>query len=167
MGRHTFIRDTGILNTDKNRFYSNIIINDETECLEWKGTIKSNGYGQFKNLNKKWFHAHRYSYELFIGKIPEKMCVCHCCDNRKCINPSHLFIGTKKDNTQDMIKKNRQAYVSSPGERNGRAKLKYCDIINIRKYLDSGMNCTKISKIYNVSISAINRIQLNKSWRNI
>ena len=66
MTSHRYIRDSGILNTDKNRFYSNIIFN-ENGCLEWKGTIKSNGYGQFKTLNKKRIHAHRYSYEFFIG----------------------------------------------------------------------------------------------------
>ncbi len=165
MGQHRCIRDTGILNTDKNRFYSNIIINQNNSCLEWMGTLKNNGYGQFKKLNKKWFHAHRLSYELFIGQIPEDICVLHKCDNRKCVNPEHLWLGTKKDNTQDMIKKNRKIIIPLKGERNGRAKLKENDIILIRKLYSEEMNCTQLSKIYNVAISTIDRIVRNKSWR--
>lgn len=166
MTRHRCIRDSGILNTDKNRFYSNIIINGNG-CLEWKGTIKSNGYGQFKCLNKKWNHAHRYSYEFFIGSIPEGMCVLHSCDNRKCVNPVHLWLGTKKDNTQDMFKKNRNGYVGSKGEKNARAKLKEQDIKKIRASYSQTMNCTELSKIYGTSISAIDRIVRNITWRNI
>ncbi len=167
MGRHKCIRDTGILNTDKNRFYSNILINGESECIEWKGTMKSNGYGQFKTLNKKWLHAHRYSYELFVGKIIKNMCVLHQCDNRKCVNPNHLWLGTKKDNTQDMINKNRKVVLALKGEMNGMSKLKEQDIKTIRNSYSSKNNCTELSKIYRVSISTIDRIVRNITWRNI
>ena len=167
MGRHKHIRDTGILNTDKNRFYANILINDNSECIEWKGTMKSNGYGQFKTLNKKWFHAHRYSYELFIGKITKNMCVLHQCDNRKCVNPNHLWLGTKKDNTQDMINKNRKIILPLKGEMNGMSKLKEHDIKTIRSSYSIKNNCTELSKIYRVSISTIDRIVRNITWRNI
>lgn len=164
MTRHRCIRDSGILNTDKNRFYSNIIINDQSECLEWKGTIKSNGYGQFKSLDKKWLHAHRYSYELFIGKIPMNMCVLHICDNRKCVNPEHLWVGTKKDNTQDMFNKKRNGNSALPGIKNGMAKLNEKDVLSIRTLYSKEINCTKLSEIYNVSISTIDRVVRNKSW---
>ena len=167
MTSHRYIRDTGMLNTDKNRFYSNILINGSNECIEWKGTIKSNGYGQFKTLKQKWVHSHRYSYELFIGKIAENMCVLHKCDNRRCINPRHLWLGTKKVNTQDMINKNRRIIFPLKGERNGMSKLKEQDIKYIRESYSSNNNCTKLSNIYGVSISTIDRIVHNITWRNI
>lgn len=167
MTSHQYIRDTGILNTDKNRFYSNIAINKDIDCLEWTGTLKNNGYGQFKTLSKKWMHAHRLSYEVFIGNIPDNLCVLHKCDNRKCVNPEHLWLGTKKDNTQDMINKNRKVIVPLQGESNGMSKLTKENVKSIRQTYSNIINCTQLSKVYGVSISAIDRIVRNKTWRNI
>ena len=81
-----------------------------TECWEWKGAIQTSQYGQYVirkkelSINKL---AHRFSYEYFIGEIPEGMLVCHKCDNKICINPYHLFLGTHQDNTNDMVSKGR------------------------------------------------------------
>lgn len=88
----------------------NIKIND---CWNWTGKISQKGYGCFQEIingKKKDLYAHRESYEIFIGKIPKGFFVCHHCDNTKCCNPAHLFIGTHSDNMQDMLKKGRQNY---------------------------------------------------------
>jgi len=80
-------------------------------CWDWKGYFDKNGYAQLNGHNGKRhipFKAHRVSYQIYKGEIPNKMLVLHKCDNTKCTNPEHLWLGTNKDNTQDMIKKNRQ-----------------------------------------------------------
>lgn len=79
-------------------------------CWEWTGGLfQGTGYGQFWHLQKK-ISAHRFSYEHFVGPIPSNMIVCHSCDKPQCINPRHLFLGTNKDNTQDMMRKGRSKF---------------------------------------------------------
>lgn len=85
-------------------------------CWEWKAGKFRYGYGAF-SLKEKLLKAHRVSYELAYGPIPEGMYVCHHCDNPPCVNPTHLFIGTPQDNMTDKIRKGR--LVACPGERNG------------------------------------------------
>jgi len=76
-------------------------------CWIWKASAKNQfGHGSFSVGNKRKF-AHRVSYELFVGPIPEGKCVLHTCDNPRCVNPGHLFIGTKKDNIKDALLKGR------------------------------------------------------------
>ena len=98
------------LNNQEARFYKKIKI-VESGCWEWQAARYNNKhmYGSFSYNGKKTL-AHRASYVIYNGDIPNGLLVCHTCDNEKCVNPNHLFLGTQKDNMQDMISKNRSKH---------------------------------------------------------
>lgn len=88
------------------RFNEKYAVEPESGCWIWRGTVQWDNYGRFWLLNRN-MPAHRASWILHKGGIPEGYLVLHKCDNHRCVNPEHLFIGTYKDNTQDMIRKRR------------------------------------------------------------
>jgi hypothetical protein len=112
-------------------------------------------------IKDKGVLAHRFSYELHKGKIPEGLCVCHHCDNRACVNPDHFFWGTNADNTRDRDAKGRKAF----GEKHGAAKLTEKDVIQIKNMLNSGMTEASIARFFNSPHSRIAAIKLGRSWK--
>jgi len=81
-------------------------VNPETQCWEWQKGLTEKGYGNCA-IDGHPHKAHRLSFKEFNGEIPDYSLVCHTCDNRKCINPTHLFLGSHADNMRDMIAKGR------------------------------------------------------------
>lgn len=102
---------------------------------------------------------HRKVYAFLNGKIPPNKLVCHSCDNRICINPSHLWLGTHEDNQNDKISKGRQSRLF--GENNGRSKLKEHQVLNIIK---DNRNIKDIAKEHGVSFQLISRIKRKEVW---
>ena len=87
------------------RFWSKVEKGDF--CWNWTSAISRGGYGKFSVARSKWVEAHRVSYLIEHGSIPDEMFVLHKCDNPKCVRPSHLFLGTQEDNVNDCIEKGR------------------------------------------------------------
>jgi|SRR6267378_2687469 len=138
---------------------------DKTEgCWNWKASCAGKGYGQIKlPKERKQIYAHRLSYMIYKGDIPEGLQVMHSCDNPKCVNPEHLSVGTCKDNQQDMKAKGR----STKGERSSCAKLKESQIHQIRYCLSIGMTQEHIARVFGVSQIQISRINTGKRWQHV
>ena len=102
----------------RERFMRHVSPEPNTGCWLWEVSCRPNGYGQFApDGSGRPVHAHRAAYELLVGTIPEGMQVCHRCDVRSCVNPDHLFLGTQKDNVDDMRAKGRAKWGAYHKER--------------------------------------------------
>lgn len=133
-------------------------------CNEWRGPINHSGYGRF-GVGKKGTLAHRFAYQWYVGD-PGELCVCHKCDNRKCVNPEHLFLGTRADNQADMKRKGRGRATGAPGELNNAAKLRAADVDRIRALYPT-MNQYEIAGRFGMSQAQIGRILRGESWRTL
>lgn len=140
---------------------SRINIDDKTGCWEWLLSPTPNGYGYFTVPgSRKKIYAHRASYETFVGKIPQGFDVCHSCDNRICVNPSHLFVGTRKDNMLDAKSKMRLEV----GMDRYNAKLTDNDIHKIRRDVRT---YSQIAQSYGINSSTVSNIKNLIEWAHV
>lgn len=161
-------------------------------CWNWTGASLEKGYGRI-GIGKSIILAHRLSYLIHLGEIPVGMLVCHTCDNPRCVNPDHLFLGTHKDNFDDARRKNRIAtgdrhglrlhperaacgnnngthtcpHRVAKGERLPQAKLNARAILNIRRLRARGQTYASIARYYSVSDVTIKRVVERKTWKHI
>jgi hypothetical protein len=156
---------------DIDRFWSkvNVIYQEDGTpdfdvCWEWCAAVLTHGYGQFY-YNGKLIGAHRFIYKCINGIIPDKICICHKCDNPGCVNPYHLWPGTKIDNNKDMFNKGRNV----KGEMKGNTKLTGEQVkqILIDIYNNVYSNIREICIGYNISKSVIIPILDGKNWKHI
>lgn len=152
----------------KNRISSNVKRNGR--CIEWQGTLSDNGYGRI-NVNGRHNRVHRVVYELYRQPIPEGMYICHRCDNPRCCNPDHLFAGTPRQNSRDMLRKGRHktfARGEVSGERNPRALLTDDDVVNIREqYASSNVTLKQLAKQYGVHFDTISKVINRVTWSHV
>jgi hypothetical protein len=157
--------------TLEERLWSHVVMSGD--CWLWTGNTRSDGYGTLC-VNGKKTAAHRLSWILAHGEIPKGdgfhgTCVLHTCDNRKCVNPAHLFLGTQADNLGDMTQKGRALHPRNDtsfraGERHPNARLSETQVIAIRS--DPRIEI-QIARAYGVGLMTINHIRHRRTWKHV
>lgn len=146
------------------RFWSKVDKRGPDECWLWTASTDTHGYGQLRIDATRKRLAHRFAWELANGSALG-MCVCHRCDVRRCVNPSHLFLGSNAENVADRHAKGRSRAPS--GAASGRAKLTDADVRAVFDMLGRGVTQKQIAEGMGVSKSAISWISTGQAWRHI
>lgn len=156
------------------RFWAKV---EKTEnCWLWKGALTHFGHGQVR-IQGRLLRSHRVSWEWSKGPVLDGLCVLHKCDVPNCVNPDHLFLGTKADNTQDMMAKGRNKFIAHTGEANGPSKLTLAQVEEIRslyskggspqgkgRYIRGCITQSQLAKQYGVSQVTIGNIIRGDRW---
>lgn len=146
MGRH---KNFGT----KERFWKRVTVRPEIGCWEWPGKIYKNGYGAVRWQGRDSY-AHRVSFMTVVGPIRDGLFVLHKCDNRRCVRPDHLFLGTTQDNSVDKATKGRGAHHALTPE----------DVLSIKDQIAAGGSDVSIAEAFQVSSTTIRSIRKRKTW---
>lgn len=150
------------------RFWANVQMTDS--CWLWTGALCRDGYGRFGNPKAGARQgAHRFSWILSFGPIPDGMSVLHKCDNPRCVRPAHLFLGTQLDNIRDMNTKGRTyRFVVKRGEKSNAAKVTEADVREIRRrYRFGGVTHKQLAQEFGISASAVGFIISGRNWGHV
>lgn len=154
-----------ITEKDINRFW--LKVDKSALCWLWLASLDKDGYGKFGLGGRKGItgRAHVVSWIINYGTVPNSLCVLHSCDTRSCVNPTHLFLGTKRDNTVDMINKGRRKNSFAPGEKHPYAKLTLADVNTIKVLKKKGHTNKALAKQFGVTSTNISCIIHGKIWK--
>lgn len=151
----------GIASAPK-RFWKWVVRESNEECWIWVGRVDKDGYGRI-GVNYKMLRAHRFSYELYVGKIPPDMLVRHTCDNPPCVNPDHLVLGTSIDNVADRVSRQR----TSMGEKQAFAKLTEAQVTDLRELHTRGFSFAELGRMYGVNECTVTRAIKRQTWKHV
>jgi len=144
------------------RFLESFDRDGENQCWNWNKSVTSAGYGLITDETGKQIGSNRASWILHNGPIPKGMVICHKCDNRLCVNPSHLFVGTQRDNVRDCINKGRRNDVR--GEMRPNARLTQAAVRFIRR---THRPVVELARCYGVSVPTIRDVKSHRYWRHV
>jgi len=154
-----------ILSPDE-RFWSRVDMRDDNECWNWLAAIDAYGYGSATHSGRTR-KAHRIAWTIANGPIPEGLWVLHHCDNRKCCNPAHLYVGTNDDNMRDMRERGRAKSQPPKGEASPNAKLSEEDVREIRQLHAQGVFQEVLAQRYGVGQAQVSRIIRRVRWAHV
>jgi hypothetical protein len=174
--------ESSIVVTDKllKRFYAKTKLDEATGCLLWVGAKKESGYG-IMMVNREMFRAHRLSYIIHHGPIPEGLCVMHSCNTPACVSEKHLSVGTHLENMRQMYREGRRIAATgdksgarkwpdsyAKGEKSALSKLTESQVIEIReRYALGGISHKKLGKQYGVCANNVMAIVRGMNWKHV
>ena len=161
------------------RFWAKVSKGSPEECWIWLASKRNKGYGAFGyTLGEKTIQdrAHRFSFRIHSGEIPDGLFVLHKCDTPACVNPAHLFLGTNDDNVQDMMAKGRhvpggtycpETAKYKHGESHHNSRLTAEIVKEIRRDRECGLSISKLASKYGLAIGHVHRIVMRKAWKHV
>lgn len=153
--------------TPEERFWEKVDKRGDDECWPWMASCSAFGHGQFTSFYPLYKErlSHRIAWVMVNGPIPKGLCALHECDNPPCCNPRHLFLGTKADNTQDMMKKGR--HIAPRGEGQPTHKYSEQQVLEMLQKHNGGISRKELSRQYGISSQQLSLILTNKAWRHL
>lgn len=144
------------------RLREKYVVDEVTGCWNWTGRLMPNGYGRME-IDERQMYAHRASWFIHHGEIRDGLYVCHHCDNRKCVNPDHLHLGTAQDNSDDAVSRNRFPVGSAASP----AVLKDDHVVQIKRRLQMGEMDSVLAREFGIGDETVRGIRIGRTWKNI